>query len=95
MYCFGGIISNGSILLSVDQRFISLVRSNGQFTDWPLETIVPDRGIFIAFLQERWDRLIRMKAGQIAGSRAIKVAGPAELPFEHPDIKSIHRQPLS
>ena len=73
--------------LRVDQRFISLVCSNGQFANWPLETIVPDRGIFIAFLQERWDRFIRAKAGQSPSTEQLIVAGPAELPFEHPDIR--------
>src|SRR5690606_4351315 len=50
--------------LSVDNRFISLVRSGGMFADWPLEAIVPQRNAFLAFLQERWDQFIRNKAGQ-------------------------------
>lgn len=73
--------------LSVDQRFISLVRSGGMFGDWPLEVIVPDRSAFMTFLQERWDSLIRTKAGQAPRVDQMTVAGPADLPFEHPDIK--------
>ncbi len=73
--------------LSVDQRFISLVRSGGMFVDWPLEAIVPDRSAFMTFLQERWDRFIRTKAGQSPRAEQMTVAGPADLPFEHPDIK--------
>jgi len=73
--------------LSVDQRFISLVRSGGMFGDWPLEAIVPDRSAFMRFLQERWDHFIRTKAGQASRAEQMMVAGPTDLPFEHPDIK--------
>lgn len=72
--------------LSVDNRFISLVRSGGMFADWPLEAIVPQRNAFLAFLQERWDRFIRNKAGQTAQHREMS-PGPADLPFDHPDIR--------
>jgi hypothetical protein len=72
---------------SIDHRFISLVRSNGQFGDWSLETIVPDRSAFIEFLQERWDRFVRAKTGQVQVAEPFKVPGPAQLPFEHPDIR--------
>jgi hypothetical protein len=73
--------------LSVDQRFISLVRSSGMFGDWPLESIVSDRNAFMTFFRERWDGFIRAKAGQDPRVEQMTVAGPAGLPFEHPDIK--------
>lgn len=73
--------------LSVDQRFISLVRSSGMFGDWSLESIVSDRNAFMTFFQERWDSFIRAKAGQDPRVEQMTVAGPADLPFEHPDIK--------
>lgn len=72
---------------SLDLRFISLVRSSGTFGDWPLEAIVPDRSTFMTFLQERWDRFIRMKAGQAVRDEPLMVAGPEDLPFEYPDIR--------
>lgn len=72
--------------LSVDNRFISLVRSGGMFADWPLETVVPQRNAFLAFLQERWDRFIRNKAGQTAQHTEMS-PGPADLPFDHPDVR--------
>ena len=73
--------------LSVDQRFISLVRSGGMFRDWPLEAIIPDRGVFMAFLQERWNRFIRTMAGRDGQIEQMTIAGPVDLPFEHPDIR--------
>jgi hypothetical protein len=72
--------------LSVDNRFIALVRSGGMFADWPLEAIVPQRNAFLAFLQERWDQFIRSKAGQSAQREEVS-AGPVDLPFDHPDIR--------
>lgn len=72
--------------LSVDQRFIALVRSGGMFIDWPLEAIVPQRNAFMAFLQERWEQFIRSKAGQSA-QRETTPVGPVNLPFDHPDIR--------
>jgi len=38
----------------LDERFIQILRQNNSFSEWPLETIVPDREVFFAFLQERW-----------------------------------------
>ncbi len=72
--------------LSVDQRFIALLRSGGMFADWPLEAIVPQRNAFLAFLQERWDQFIRSKAGQ-STQREEMSAGPVDLPFDHPDVR--------
>jgi len=72
--------------LTVDQRFIALARSGGMFADWPLEAIVTQRNAFLAFLQERWDRFIRNKAGQSA-QRGDMLPGPLDLPFDHPDVR--------
>jgi hypothetical protein len=72
--------------LSVDQRFITLVRSGGMFTDWPLDAIVPQRNAFMAFLQERWEQFIRSMAGQSAQREKTPV-GQVDLPFDHPDIR--------
>lgn len=73
--------------LSVDKRFVSLVRSGGLFREWPLEVIVSDRSAFMTFLQERWEHFIRLKVGQAPQVGQMTLAGPADLPFEHPDIK--------
>jgi len=37
-----------------DERFIQVLRQNDSFSDWPLETVIPDRESFFLFLQERW-----------------------------------------
>ena len=46
----------------LDERFIRILRQNATFDEWPLETLVPDREAFFAFLQERWpiflDRMV-------------------------------------
>ncbi len=73
--------------LSVDRRFIALVRSGGMYGDWSLEAIVSERSAFMTFLQERWDRFLRTRAGQAQRLEPMAVAGPADLPFEHPDIR--------
>ena len=48
----------------LDERFIQLLRHNNTFDDWPLETIVPDRDAFFAFLQERWPVFLDRMAGK-------------------------------
>jgi hypothetical protein len=75
-------------------RFIDILRQGGQFSDWPLERIVASRPDFYAFLQERWDLRVQ-SALNAKGSVAresrerygLKIPGPAELPFEHDDVR--------
>jgi len=78
----------------LDERFIYLLRQNRAFDDWPLETLTSDRELFFAFLQERWpiflDRLetkgtLGVREG--TGSYGLTVGGPADLPFDHHDIR--------
>ena len=77
----------------LDERLVSVLRRNGAFGSWPLETIVPSREAFFAFLQERWplflDRFaVKDGAGHygVADSPAPKVAEPLDLPFDHADV---------
>ena len=77
----------------LDERFIQVLRQNGLFKDWPLETIVPDREAFFAFLQERWPLFLdRMSGKEINETQenktpfGIDYPGPINLPFEHDDI---------
>ena len=79
---------------ALDDRFIQILRQNDTFVEWPLETVVPDREAFFAFLQERWplflDRLAATGESQMREKGVpyvLKYAGPTELPFEHHDIK--------
>jgi len=79
----------------LDARFIQLLRQNSVFDDWPLATIVPDREAFFAFVQERWpiflDRVAKDNhpaVGELAKpSYVLAIAGPLDLPFDHPDIR--------
>lgn len=77
----------------LDERFIQVLRRQGGFEKWPLETIIPDREAFFAFLQERWPIFLDRAATQDNGVCEEKVPygfeypGPADLPFDHDDIR--------
>lgn len=77
----------------LDQRFIQLLRLNNTFADWPLEIIVPDREVFLVFLQERWpvflDHLAAAGAPSVKEQKFYKLTidGPSSLPFDHHDIR--------
>ena len=78
----------------LDERFVQVLRQQGGFEDWPLETIIPDREAFFTFLQERWPIFLNRLATQNStGVRENKkpygfeYTGPADLPFEHDDIR--------
>ena len=63
------------------------------FRPWPLAQIVPDRDAFFAFLQERWPIFLdRLTSGpavvrETPPGYAPAFSGPAELPFDHPDVR--------
>ena len=40
--------------LTLAERIIQALKSQGKFGDWPLAEIIPDAEAFFAFLQERW-----------------------------------------
>ena len=78
----------------LDGRFIQLLRQSNAFDDWPLETLVSDREAFFAFLQERWPIFLDLEAAKgISGvcedkkPYGLSIQGPAELPFDHHDIR--------
>ncbi len=78
----------------LDDRLIHLLRRSGAFDSWPLETIVPSRDAFFSFLQERWplflDRLAgeaRDGPGDASESVSLELEGPADLPFDHDDVR--------
>ena len=78
----------------LDERFIQLLQQNSNFDDWPLETLVPDREAFFAFLQERWPIFLdRETANGAPGVKedkelySLSISGPAALPFDHHDIR--------
>ena len=78
----------------LDERFIQLLRQSNVFDDWPLETLVADREVFFAFLQERWPIFLDREAAKgTSGVRedekpyGLSIEGPVELPFDHNDIR--------
>lgn len=72
----------------LDEHFIQVFRQKGLFEDWPLETIVPDREAFFAFLQERWPVFLDSLAKPEDASRyGFEFPGPTLLPFDHHDVR--------
>ena len=76
----------------LDERLIQVLRQNGLFGEWPLETIIPSREAFWHFLQERWPRFLDQLAGSTTGGLRDSDArdltfGVAELPFGHDDVR--------
>ncbi len=87
----------------LDERFIQVLRQNDGFEGWPLDSIIPDRETFFAFLQERWPIFLDLsacnaQAGQSAKKDGLEISenteafglefpGPLDLPFDHDDIR--------
>jgi len=71
----------------LDERLIAILRSHGAFVDWPLEKLVPDRGTFLLFLQERWRWYLDSLVGTDSAEGDAMVAGPRVLPFNHDDVR--------
>ena len=78
----------------LDEHFIQVLRRQGGFEAWPLESIIPDREVFFSFLQERWPIFLNRSAKQdSSGVRedetpfGIELPGPSNLPFDHDDIR--------
>jgi len=78
----------------LDERFIQLLRQGNTFDDWPLETLVPDREAFFAFLQERWPIFLDREAARGESVTreekepyGLAIEGPSDLPFDHHDIR--------
>ena len=78
---------------TLEDRLIRELRKDPVFERWPLAQIVPDREAFFAFLQERWPIFVdRQTFGSVAVHESaerygLAFHGPAELPFDHPDVR--------
>lgn len=83
-----------------DDRLIQLLRERQLFSDWSLETIIPDRQAFFTFLQQRWPRFVTRqltrfrKADRSRESQHFHeqpanyvTAAPADLPFDAEDVR--------
>ena len=81
----------------LDERLIQVLRRQGGFEEWPLESIVPDREVFFSFLQERWpiflDRTAQSAKQKHSGVREdvtpfrLELPGPSDLSFDHDDVR--------
>lgn len=76
------------------ERLIYNLKTQKNFSSWALEKIVPDALDFFSFLQERWpiflnriDEAIANQLRETPAAYGLRYAGPAELPFEHEDIR--------
>ena len=82
------------IPMILDERFIQVLRQNDGFEGWPLDSIIPDREAYFAFLQERWpiflDRSAKKDGLEISDNKeayGLEFPGPLDLPFDHDDIR--------
>ena len=77
----------------LERHLIGMLRRKLLFRPWPLVQIVPERDAFFGFLQERWPIFLdRLTSGPAAvretpPAYAPAFSGPAELPFDHPDVR--------
>ncbi len=77
----------------LERHLVATLRRKPVFRPWPLAQIVPDRDAFFAFLQERWPIFLdRLTSGAAAVREtppgyAPAFSGPAEMPFDHPDVR--------
>ncbi len=77
----------------LDARLIALLEETKRFASWPLDTLIPHREQFFAFLQERWPLFVRglQPTGQAVAESVepfgLRVAGPTDLPFDHDDVR--------
>lgn len=76
------------------KRLVYILKTQKNFSSWALEQIVPDALEFFSFLQERWpiflnriDEAIANQLREAPAAYGLRYAGPAELPFEHEDIR--------
>lgn len=75
----------------LDDYFLSILEKTGRFKTWPLRTIVPNRGAFWDFLQERWPLFVKRDIVEpsllVAETASLKYEGAYDLPFDHDDIR--------
>lgn len=75
---------------SLDARFIEVLTQSPKWRSWPLERIVPNREAFLTFLGERWPDFLVSKGMEAVPGRepaGPSISGPAELPFDHDDVR--------
>ncbi len=76
---------------TLDERLIQLLRERQLFSDWPLETIIPDQQACFAFLQAQWPQFVRRQLNKsqraYSPTGAYIISSPTNLPFDHEDVR--------
>ncbi len=73
-----------------EEHLLQALRRNDRWNDWPLERVVPNRGAFFAFLNERWPLFVRrsrLGEARAPADNDLRIPGPPELPFGHADVR--------
>lgn len=78
----------------LEHRLIQVLSRTGNFADWPLSEILPNRESFFAFLQERWPIFLDCASPDAIDSShepavpyGLKYKGPTWLPLDHDDLR--------
>ena len=76
------------------ERFVEILNLTHRYNGWPLNILIKDREVFFAFLQERWTIFLdHITANETLGIidyerlYDLAVPGPADLPFDHHDVR--------
>ena len=70
----------------LQDRLVSVLEGRPRLADWPLRSLMGERGVFLRFLQERWDaHVLAHERRQVEVT--FTVPGPSTLPFEHDDVR--------
>jgi len=69
-------------------RLVALLEP--RFNQWPLGILIRSAPTFWRFLDERWPVFVKRSVGERArcGDLTTAVAGPVDLPFDHPDVRA-------
>lgn len=74
----------------LDRHLVEQLELLGDWQQWPLDRIVPDREAFLAFLGERWSHFLLTRVGNAVHDQTLPtptIPGPLDLPFEHDDVR--------
>lgn len=79
---------------SLDAWLVERLAATGRWVGWPLDSIVPNRDAFFAFLQEKWPRFLAGKCAvpstatnEPGGEYHASESEPRDLPFDHDDVR--------
>jgi len=71
----------------LDERLIAVLKERLSLVDWPVESLIRDRAVFLRFLQEHWTAHVSSDCHSGDQAFASQISGPVSLPFSHDDIR--------